>query len=157
MGLTEGTDYVFTDKATYVGKAGLGDACLLGTQKWMLMTPTKVDQYESAGSKIKITTMEFSLGGKGIVEGIQDILNTDDLTLETLNEFISVFAENTDAAELIDLEKALRIKVRSGLLSKGFYANEKEKGLGGWKGFPIKKKDDAETFMKFYMQSTKFV
>jgi hypothetical protein len=121
------------------------------------MSPTKVDDITVRTHSQKVVTTTYSLGDKGIVDGLRELLDNQDLTLDGLNEFLHGLGSDSGDCDIIDLEQVARIKVRSGMFSRGIYTNEKESGMGGWKGYPIKGKESAETFIEFYRTSPKFV
>lgn len=153
MALSEFSDYMFHPKVTYVGEGGVGKGCLIGTKKYLLMVPLKVDLTDYNRT---ITTTTYKLGDDTIDVGIAKFLQLPDLTIEALEDFIMERAENIEISELLDLSAQKRVRVKNGWLSKGIYASEKENGPG-WKGYPLNGKDVALKWIDFYKGLPNFV
>lgn len=145
--LEEGKDYVYAPKTTYVGGLGVGEGCLLGTRRSLLMVPTKID---SVVWNRSITTTRFQLGNEPIAEGIRKLLVDPELDAATLEAMIGEIAAKVDGAAHHDLTQMKRLRVRAGWFSRGIYVNAKEGGVGGWAGYPLKGKGRAQHWMMFY-------
>ena len=150
MALTSGNDYAFHPKTTYVGSAGVGEGCIVATAKRVLMVPLTTTE---AVWHSHVTETRYSLAGRPVDVFFHELLATPDLTVEALEELMALVADRIPAAALGDLTEAKRLKVSSGLLSKGLYFNNKESGLGGWGGYPLKGKEHLQAFQELYAQS----
>jgi hypothetical protein len=153
MTVEAGRDYVFAPNMTYHGNAGIGDGCLLGTMKSLLMIPLKT----MSGAGRKIVTSTYTLGGKSPAETILNLLSEPSLNAEGLEEVMKELVGKLQGSVLADLTTIGRVKVKAGMFSRGIYYNEKASGLGGWSGYPLKGKPKAEEFLKFYAAHPKFV
>ncbi|MCB9568318.1 MAG: hypothetical protein H6710_14100 [Myxococcales bacterium] len=153
MALSEGSDFVFCPKTTYVGGAGIGEGCLIGTRRRLLMVPLRVD---AAVWNRSVTTTTWRLGDEPLGDAIARILRDPALTLGGLEETMGALAEEIEGAVLGKLDEARRVRVRAGWFSRGVYFSAREKGPG-WSGFPLKGKPLALAWLDFYRGLPNFV
>jgi hypothetical protein len=104
-----------------------------------------------------ITTTTYKIGGADPVQTLEALLADPKMTLVELNALLQDVAQQIPVAVLGDLTQMKRLKVRSGLFSRGVYYNPKESGVGGWVGYPLKGKEQAELFRGFYSRLPIFV
>lgn len=153
MSLEYGVDYVFCPKSTYVGSAGIGDGCLVGTKRLVLVVPLKI---ETVVWNRSITTTTFQLGNEPVNTGIGRVLTQPEATLGELEQLMSTIHSDLTGAVLHDVGHYARVRVRAGWFSRGIYFSEKEKGPG-WKGYPLKGKEMAQHWVAFYQGMDNFV
>jgi hypothetical protein len=153
MALIHGTDYVFCPKATYVGKLGVGDGCLIGTRNLLLLLPSRVDKVEwNRYIEVRI----FQLGDDPVNVSIQRVLEGEGLTVDELEVFMRDAAAKLPGSEVGELTQMKRVRVRAGFFSRGIYYSVKDKGVG-WKGYPLKGKAMAQSWVDFYKTLPTFV
>lgn len=146
MAIIENSDYVFCPKATYIGAIGIGKGCLVGTRSYLLGLP---EQIESAVFNRSITTTTYSIAGLAPGDAIQTIAQAGDTDLAGFEGILTNLGANAEGAVFVDLSQQLRLKVRAGLLSKGVYWSDRNKGPG-WKGYGLGPKSIAQTWVAFY-------
>lgn len=153
MALADGKDFVFCHRTTYVGTAGIGIGCLVGTRRRLLAVPLSV---EVAVWNRSVTRTTFSLGDEPLNDGIARVLTGAELTVDELEEFLATIAGKLDGAALADLATAKRVRVRAGWFSRGIYHSAKERGPG-WTGYPLKGRELAQRWLRFYGNLPNFV
>ncbi len=153
MALVEGRDFVYCPKTTYIGSAGVGEGCLVGTRRRLLMVPLRVD---TAVWNRSITTTTWQLGDEPIGAALARMLSASDLSVEALDSTLEALAEKVKATGLGKLDEAKRVRVRSGWFSRGIYYSAKAKGPG-WTGYPLKGKPLAQAWLDFYRDLPNFV
>ena len=153
MALEDGRDFVYCPKTTYIGSAGVGDGCLVGTRTRLLMVPLRVD---TAVWNRSVTTTTWQLGDEPIGTALARILSASDLTVDALNTTLESINEQIAATSLGKLDEAKRVRVRTGWFSRGIYHSAKAKGPG-WTGFPLKGKPLAQAWCEFYRALPNFV
>jgi len=153
MALVEGRDFVYCPKTTYIGTAGVGDGCLVGTRRRLLMVPLRVDTTVWNRS---ITTTTWTLGDEPIGTALGRILSDASMTLGELEATLATINSKIRATSLGKLDEAQRVRVRTGWFSRGIYHSAKAKGPG-WTGFPLKGKPLAQAWCDFYRTLPNFV
>ncbi len=153
MALVDGRDFVYCPKTTYIGSAGVGDGCLIGTRTRLLMVPLRVD---TAVWNRSVTTTTWQLGDEPIGAALARVLRASDLTVDALNRTLESIDAKVEATSLGRLDEAKRVRVRTGWFSRGIYHSAKAKGPG-WTGFPLKGKPLAQTWCEFYRTLPNFV
>ncbi len=148
MSLTKNTDYVFSPKMTFLGPAGLGEGCLVGTKKLLVSLPMVLTDVDVRSQVTEETTTRYSFAGKTPAEAIETIAED----CEDLNEFeamLQQLAEGEGDGVIVELAQMQRLKVKLGWFSKGIYYSPKAKGPG-WKAFTLGEKKVAQAFADFY-------
>ena len=153
MAVVEGRDFVYCPKTTYIGSAGVGEGCLVGTRRLLLMVPLSVDTVVWNRS---ITTTTWKLGDEPIGTALARILSSGEMTLEELESTLEMVDAKIEAASLGKLDEAKRVRVRTGWFSRGIYHSARAKGPG-WTGFPLKGKPLAQAWCDFYAKLPNFV
>ncbi|MEZ4380565.1 MAG: hypothetical protein R3A79_04420 [Nannocystaceae bacterium] len=144
---------MYCPRTTYVGSAGVGDGCVIGTHTRLLMVPLRVD---TAVWNQSVTTTTWQLGDEPIGAALAKILSASDLTRDGLNATLESLAARVKATALGKLDEAKRVRVRTGWFSRGIYYSAKEKGPG-WTGYPLKGKPLAQAWADFYRALPNFV
>lgn len=148
MALNEGQDYVFSRKITYVGKVGIGDGCVIGTLKTLLVEPVKVETVQWHRS---ITTTTFKIGGGSPVETFENLLKDPNISLSELDNFLKQVSQGKVAGcYFYDLSQVKKIRVKTSFFSRGIYINNSDRSIGGWEGYALPK-PDAQKFQQFYL------
>ncbi len=150
MAIQLGRDYAFHPKTTYVGRPGIGDGCLVCTRRYALMIPTRINEFVGSAYVIK---KRFSLCDRPVSEALSEFLRAPDTTLDDLETFITHLAEATEETVFVDIGLMQRLKVGTGLLTKGLYFNAKPAGMGGWVGFALKGKEHLAAFVDLFADS----
>ncbi len=146
MAIIENKDYVFCPAATYIGAVGVGKGCLVGTSRFLLGLPERID---SGTWNRCFTTTTYSIAGMTPGEAIQGVATLDEMTLDLFEQSMIAFGESCKGAVFVDLESQKRLKLRSGLCTKGIYWSQRESGPG-WKGYGLGSKELTEQWIKFY-------
>ncbi len=150
MAIQLGRDYAFHPKTTYVGRPGIGDGCLVCTRRYALMIPTRINEF--IGS-LRVIKKRFAFGERPVAEALGEFLAAPDTTIDDLETFITHLAEAAEETVFVDIGLMQRLKVGTGLLTKGLYFNTKPAGLGGWIGFALKGKEHLPAFVDLYGNS----
>ncbi len=150
MAIHLGRDYAFHPRTTYVGRPGIGEGALVCTRRHALMIPSRVSEFVGSRHVIK---KRFSFGDRPVSETLSEFLSAPETTLEDLDAFITSLAEAAEETIVVDIGSMQRLKVGTGLLTKGLYFNPKPRGMGGWIGFALKGKEHLEAFVSLYADS----
>ena len=148
MAINENFDYVFCPAATYIGAVGVGKGCLVGTKKYLLGLPERIEEGVWNES---ITVTTYTLAGKPPGETIQDLAQVMEMGLATFEGTMEKLSRHCEGAVFVDLEAQKRVKVRAGFLSKGIYWSDRESGPG-WKGYGLGAKPLAQKWVEFYKE-----
>ncbi len=147
MALSEEKDFVMADELTYVGPAGLGKGCMVGTHNQLLLMPVEIVQV-SGYRDYRTETKTWSLEGRDPAEMIRNFVSEDGVSSSDLDGMMKDIASKMKGAVLHELSQIRRLKVKNSLFSRGIYVNKKDSNVG-WTGYPLKKQD-AVAFNEFY-------
>ncbi len=135
---------MFAREVPYVGPAGTGKGCLLGTAELLVQLPVET----SAVVGRRAVTTRWEVDGSPARELLEGALSDPSMDVSALQGLLRDIAARAEGGVLLELGRMRRLRVRSSFLSRGIYVSERESGPG-WKGFPLKKGDVAE-FARFY-------
>jgi len=147
MALNEGRDFVMADELTYVGPAGLGKGCLVGTHNQLLIMPVEIVRVSGYRS-YRTETKTWSLQGRDPAEMVRNFVSEDSVKSSDLDGLMKDIASRMEGAVLHDLSQIRRLRVKNSFLSKGIYINKNDSNVG-WTGYPLKK-PDVRAFQEFY-------
>ena len=148
MVLIKNTDYVFSPKMTFLGPAGQGEGCLVGTMNLLVSLPMVLTEIDVRTQVTETMTTRYSFGGKTPAQAIETTAESCN-GLEEFEITLQQLAEDEGDGVVVELAGMLRLKVKLGWFSKGIYYSEKAKGPG-WKAFTLGDKDAAQAFADFY-------
>ncbi len=147
MTLEEGRDFVMADNITYVGPAGMGKGCLVGTHDRILIVPIQVSRV-GGYIRYRTETTTFTLQGENPAEMIRNYVTEAGVTSADFNSLLQDIVSQVEGAVLHELSEVRRLKVKNSLFSRGIYLNKNDSNVG-WTGYPLKK-PDALAFEEFY-------
>jgi len=148
MTLIKNTDYVFSPKMTFLGPAGLGKGCLVGTNNLLVSLPMVLTEIDVRTQVTESTTTRYSFGGKTPAQAVEVTAEICS-DLEEFETTLQQLAEDEGDGVVVELSGMQRLKVELGWFSKGIYYSERAKGPG-WKAFTLGDKVAAQAFADFY-------
>ena len=139
-----GRDFVMVDQLTYVGSAGVGKGCLVGTHNKLLVVPVRVTR--AFGFTHHST--EWTLKGMSPSELIKNFVSEPGVKTQDLENLMTEISNQIEGSVLHDLHEIRRLKVKSGFFSRGIYLNTRDSNVG-WTAYPLSKLD-IPVFVEFY-------
>lgn len=142
MSLSEGKDFVFAPKGTFVTTdvSAVNTCSIVGTHDRLFVVMENV--FEGAGSQTVETT--YSFGGKKPADALREMLNSGDLNVAKLQEILTQMTGN-DPKFCVELNKLSEFKIKNGWFSRGIYCKQQ----GAWGYSPSLAVNDKEAIQKF--------
>ncbi|MEE2642348.1 MAG: hypothetical protein VX768_17080 [Planctomycetota bacterium] len=145
MSLVMFEDYAFSPNATYIGTAGLGRGCLVGTRGVLLGLPERV--FSGAGNTWVTTTYSIQEMAPG--EAIRGIAELEIMTLDDFENSLRQLGKICEGSVLVELGQQKRLKLRAGLCTKGIYWSARASGPG-WSGYGLGNRELTQQWIRFY-------